>query len=79
MGRIGMMIGKSAIDLAVELQYFTAEPTVELAGRGAGDAVTAVDRDFHGTRRPYVRGNAIQIGFANVGTTVAPHATSELA
>src|SRR5882762_6167925 len=78
-GRIGMMIGKAAIDLAVELQHFAAESAIELARRGTGDAVTAVDRDFHGTRRPYVGGDAIQIGFADVDTTVPPRAASELA
>src|SRR5207245_11238339 len=77
-GRIGMMIGKAAIDLAVELQHFAAEPAVELARRGTGDAVTAVDRDFHGTRRPYVGRDAIQGGFADVDTTVPARATTRL-
>src|SRR5207248_1744427 len=56
-----------------------AESAVELTRGGAGDAVTAVDRDFHWTRRPHVGGNAIQIGFADVGTAVLPRAASELA
>ena len=78
-GRIGMMIGKAAIDLAVELQHFAAEAAVELARRGAGDAVTAVDRDFHRAHEPYVGGNSIQIGFADVRMAVPPRAASKLA
>src|SRR6266480_6558941 len=77
-GRIGMMIGKAAIDLAIELQHFAAESAVELARRGAGDAVTAVDRDFHRTHEPYVGGNSIQIGFADVRMAVPPRAASKL-
>src|SRR5213594_1698269 len=78
-GRIGMMIGKAAIDLAVELQHFAAESAVELARRGAGDAVTAVDRDFHGTCEPHVGSNSIEVGFADVDTTVSPRAAGKLA
>src|SRR5438128_3845595 len=78
-GRIGVMIGKAAIDLAVELQHFAAESAVELARSGAGAAVAAVDRDVHGTRKPHVRSDAVQVSFEDVGAAVPPRAAGELA
>src|SRR5206468_9219773 len=68
----------AAIDLAIELQHFAAESAVELARRGAGDAVTAVDRDFHRAHEAYVGGNSTQIGFADVRMAVPPRAASKL-
>ena len=74
-----MVIGKAPVDFAVELEYLAAQASVELAGGGAGDAVAAVDRDLHGPRKPHIRHDPLQIGFANVGAAMTPGTPRELA
>ena len=50
LGRIRMMIGEIAVDVAEELDDVAAEAPIELGCERAGDAVAAVDRDAHRTR-----------------------------
>src|SRR5258708_21339544 len=49
------------------------------ARRGSGDAVAEVDGNFHGTRKPHVRRNAIQISLADLDAAVPPGAAGEVA
>src|SRR5260221_142470 len=69
----------AAVDLAVELQHLAAQAPVEFARGGAGDAVAAVDCDFHGTREAHIGGDAIEVGLAALGAAVPPGAPGELA
>jgi len=52
------------------------ESAVELARRGSGDTVAAVDGNFHGTRKPHVRRDAIQVGLADLDAAVPPGAAA---
>src|SRR6267154_6893392 len=77
--RSGKMMFPSAVYLAVDLQHFATESAVELARSGSCDAVAAVDGNFHGTRKPHVRSDAIQIGLADLDAAVQSGTAGELA
>src|SRR4029077_6771532 len=79
MGRIGMVVGKAPVDLAVELVYLATQAPVEVACRRASDAVAAVDRNPHRARKTHVRDDAVQIRLADVHAAVAARAPDELA
>ena len=64
--RIGVMVREMPIDFAEQLNHFAAERAVQIAGEGTGDAIAAIDRDFHWPRQFYVAGYPLQVRFTDV-------------
>src|SRR5581483_10504313 len=75
--RIGMMVRKVAVDLAIELGYVATQAAQQFGRVSAGDPVAAVDGDAHLARELDVADDAIEVGLAHVdaahGTVAVAH------
>src|SRR5690606_21750919 len=60
--RVGMVVGKGAVDLAIELRHLAAETPVEARRQHAGHAIAAIDRYVEGTCELHVARDALHVG-----------------
>ena len=65
--RVGMVVGKVAIDGAEQFDDFAAGGAEDGGGRSACHAVAAIDHDFQGTREPDVAHDVLPIGGQYIG------------
>ena len=79
LGRIGMMVGKGAVDFAIQRRHFAAEAAEQLGRSCAGDTVAAVDGDVHRPREPDIAGDARQVRCAHIGRRVLARALGQVA
>src|SRR5690606_38648953 len=66
-GRIGVVVGELAVDLAVQLVHRAAQCPEQPGGRHAAHAVAAVDGDAHGAGQADVIGDLADVGVRQVG------------
>ena len=66
-GRIRMVVGERAVDLAEQLGDLAAERAVQRWRHAAGHAVAAVDGDLHRPGKLHVAADAFQVGSGDIG------------
>ena len=71
MGGIRMMIRKMTIDLAKQFLHFTTQTTIQLAGKGTGHTITAIDDNLHAASELHATRDAFQIRCAYVMLLIA--------
>src|SRR6476660_5564195 len=74
---IGVMIGKGAVDLTIQLAYGAAQTPVELRSISPRDAVAAIDNDVEWALKPYVCNDALEVRLSDVGLAVTARAGGE--
>ena len=74
---IGMMVGKTAIDLAVEWNHLAADTAEKFGGECAGNAVAAIHDDLHRPGEANVANDTRDVGLADIGHAALPLAMTQ--